>query len=167
VAAPVIGQAYGGGKIAYILQVGDPGYIAGETHGMIAAPADHIPGIQWWKGSDVVTGATGTALGTGFANTNLIIAAQGPTATDYAAGLARAYNAGGYTDWYLPSKDELNKLYLNRDAIGGFARASYWTSSEKGSTYYDIGTWFQDFPDGFQFGNYTGDPFRVRAVRAF
>ena len=63
-------------------------------------------------------GAAGTELGTGFSNTDKIIASQGRIATNYAAGLARAYNGGGYTDWYLPSKNELNKLFLNRVAIG-------------------------------------------------
>ena len=56
----------------------------------------------------------------------------------YAAGLARAYNGGVYTDWYLPSKDELNKLYLNKVVIGGFAGGFpdgfYWSSSEDSST---------------------------------
>lgn len=53
-------------------------------------------------------GAIGTAIGTGFSNTNTIITSQGIIATNYAAGLVRAYTGGGYTDWYLPSKEELN-----------------------------------------------------------
>jgi hypothetical protein len=59
----------------------------------------------------------------------LNILLQGGTATSYAAGLARAYSGGGYNDWYLPSKDELNKLYLNQVTIGGFADATYWSST--------------------------------------
>jgi hypothetical protein len=37
---------------------------------------------------------------------------------------------GGFSDWYLPSFSEMVKIYNNRIAIGGFADAYYWTSSE-------------------------------------
>ncbi len=158
-----IGVSYGGGKVAYILQSGDPGYVAGQQHGLIAAAADQSSAIQWYNGVDSVTGATGTALGTGLANTNTIIAVQGATATSYAAGLARAYNGGGHTDWYLPSQDELNKLYLNRVVIGGFAAALYWSSSEGGADY----SLYQDFSNGDQGGAFKSSTISVRAVRAF
>jgi hypothetical protein len=51
------------------------------------------------------------------------------TTTYYAAGVARVYTGGGYTDWYLPSKDELNKLFLSRLNIGGYVTDTYWSSS--------------------------------------
>jgi len=159
----VVGDSYGGGKVAYILQSGDPSYISGQTHGLIAATADQSTGIQWYNGSFTTTGATGTALGTGSANTTTIITSQGAIATDYAAGLARAYNGGSYSDWYLPSKDELNKLYLNKAAIGGFADKYYWSSSED---YAGI-AWFQSFGSGDQGLSYKASTYRVRAVRAF
>jgi hypothetical protein len=71
---------------------------------------------------------------------------------------------GGYSDWYLPSRDELNQLYINRVAIGGFANNYYWSSSEDRSDH----AWVQDFRDGGQ-GYYLKDfnGFPVRAVRAF
>ena len=167
VAAAVIGQTYGGGKIAYILQVGDPGYIAGETHGLIAATGDQSSmGIQWSIGSNyMTTGATGVALGTGAANTTAIIAAQGAPAVSYAAGLARAYNdVGGHTDWYLPSKDELRKLYLNKDAIGGsWSALYYWSSSELSP----VSAWLQSFATGRQSTDVKQDLQGVRAVRSF
>ena len=94
----------------------------------------------------MATGATATALFTGSANITTIIAVQGPIATSYAAGLARAYNGGGYTDWYLPSKDELNKLYLSKEAIGGFVYVCYWSSSESDA----VNAWAQYFADGYQ-----------------
>jgi hypothetical protein len=158
-----IGQNYYGGKIAYILQSGDPGYDANTPHGLVAATTHQSTGIRWYNGSFTTTGVTGTAIGTGLSNTNAIIASQGATATSYAAGLARAYAGGGYKDWYLPSKDELNKLYLNREAIGGFANNYYWSSTE----YYDYRAWFQDFNLGSQ--DYYGKDgtFYVRAIRAF
>jgi hypothetical protein len=69
----------------------------------------------------------------------------------------------GYSDWFLPSKDELNNLYLNRTAIGGFAAAYYWSSSENYSLY----AWVQYFTNGSQDYNNKDATNYVRAVRAF
>ena len=162
--ALAIGDAYQGGKIAYLFQSGDPGYVAGQTHGLIAAPADRSTGIPWYGGSYVATGATGTALGTGLANTDKIIAVQGAPAASYAAGWARAYSGGGYSDWYLPSKDELNELFLHQAAIGGFGPNYYWSSSE-----FDADTaWAKAFDLSSPAYAYSknGASF-VRAVRTF
>ena len=163
---------YQGGVIFYIFEPGDTGYVAGETHGLIAAVEDQSSGIRWHNGSNVTTGATGTVVGTGSANTDDIIAAQGATETSYAAGLARAYTGGGYTDWFLPSKDELNKMYLCRAAINtiaaenngsDFSAEYYWSSSENGSGL----AYRQSFDLGYQNYNYKYNPDNVRAVRAF
>jgi hypothetical protein len=163
-----IGASYQGGKLAYLFIPGNPGYVVGETHGLIAAALDQGYGKYWNGGpinGSIFTGAIGTTIGTGSSNTDKIITAQGAAATSYVAGIARAYRGGGYTDWYLPSKDELHKLYINRVAIGGFFTQKYWSSS---ALHYGIhSAWDQDFINGSTNGDYNDSRYRVRAVRTF
>ena len=134
-------------------------------HGLIAATSDQtVPeiGIRWYNGFNTYTGAIGEVIGTGLANTNAIISSQGETSTNYAAGLARAYKGGGYTDWYLPSLYELDKLYTNKTVIDNFAEGSYWSSTELDSG----SAWFQEFSSYLYPGN-KSNAFYVRAIRAF
>ena len=167
-----VGDFHQGGVVFYIYQSGDTGYVSGETHGLVAAVEDQSSGIQWFNGSYVTTGATPQAVGTGSANTDAIIAAQGQTVTDYAAGLARAYDGGGYTDWFLPSMDELNEMYENKATIdataasnGGssFINTLYWSSSQASVA----GAWCQHFANGSDSFKIQDDTYGVRAVRAF
>ena len=130
---PTIGSSLGGGIVAYVYQNGDPGYTSTNIPVLIAGN-DVLGFTRWHNGSGISTGATSAALGSGFANTNTIITSQGASTGGYtyAAALARNYTSGGFTDWYLPSQNELNQLYLNRVAIGGFTNAYnyFWASTE-------------------------------------
>ncbi len=148
-----IGQAYQGGIIFWLDATGQ--------HGLIAATADQSEGIQWYNGSYTTTNAVRDGIGAGMYNTERIIANQG--AGSYAAQLCANYQGGGYGDWYLPSKYELNLLYLQKDAVGGFASSYYWSSTE----YNNNGAQKQYFYDGSQYLDDKKNNYRVRAVRAF
>ena len=131
-----MGTTYQGGIIFYLFQSGDPGYVAGQTHGLIASTSDQAIYTDWKNNGGFTNIATGTGIGTGLANTNAIISIHGSSAS-YAAGFARAYNGGGYTDWYLPSRDELYKMHLNigqgANNIAQLLRETYWSSSQSDS----------------------------------
>jgi hypothetical protein len=161
-AAPVLGATYGGGKIFYIFQSGDPGYVAGESHGLIAAVSDQTAS-QWgcWGAS---FGGLSDLLGAGDANTNVIIANCGQT--NIAAKRTIAVTDGGYTDWYLPSKNELYQLYLNRSIVGGFLTNLYWSSSQA-SWSQSTDAYYQNFTNG-GIGLYDKTTtIGVRAIRKF
>lgn len=153
-----IGDYYAGGIIFYIDDSG--------KHGLVSAPTDQSTGISWFNGSNVTTNATGTDYGTGAANTDKIIAAQGPGI--YAATICKDLVLNGYTDWYLPSKSEAFEMYFKLNVlnkIGNFADELYWSSTEAsiGNAYSQYGN------DGYppNGGYYKNMSLRVRAVRAF
>ena len=90
-----------------------------------------------------------------------------PTAKNtYAAGVADDYvSPNGTGDWWLPSKDELQKMQenLNNKGVGGFAYDAYWSSSEKDAA----NAWVQSFNNGYQGFSNKGNDWYVRPVRAF
>jgi len=161
-----IGDAYQGGIVAYLFQEGDSGYVAGQVHGLIAATEDQTTddGAEWVCYE--ITGAEGTAIGTGAQNTLDILA--GCSEDGIPAKLASDYEVTvdgvTYDDWFLPSRDELNLLHLNNEAVGGFAIGGYYWSSTVG----DNGdVWIQDLYSGVQLYYLNEDSDRVRAVRSF
>lgn len=162
---PVAGDSYQGGIVAYIFQAGDTGYVAGQTHGLIAATSDQSTAAQWGCYGTEITGADGTAIGTGNQNTIDIMA--GCATAGIAARLCGDLVLNGYSDWYLPSKDELNKLYINRTAIGGFATGFGYLSSSESQIFTTTGALDQNFGGGGQDVVDKNGSYRVRAVRSF
>ena len=78
--------------------------------------------------------------------------------------IAKNFRGGDYSDWYLPTKDQLNLVYKNLRKTGKISGNSWhWSSAE----YNDIGAWFQEFSDGSQSFGYKIHPHSVRAIRAF
>lgn len=172
-----IGMLYKGGVLAYVLQSGDPGFDANVPHGVIAAPSDQSADAQWGCENSSITGAYGMAIGSGASNTQSIVA--GCSTAGIAARICSDLVLGGFSDWYLPSLDELYKLYLNRTAIGGFTSgAYYWSSTDAtqalGASFWAFSRYFAN-----SYGNAvpvekekpygSGEPatLRVRAIRSF
>jgi hypothetical protein len=155
-----IGDSYGGGIVFFVYD--------GGQHGLIAATVDQSQGIRWYGGSYTITRARADGIGAGLKNTAIIIANQGPVdGNAFAATVCNEYSVtvGGvtYGDWYLPSKYELNLLYMERARVGNFAQNFYWSSSED-----DNGNaWTQYFFNGVQNSNNKNFTDYVRAVRAF
>ena len=155
-----IGDYYEGGIVAYIHLPGYPGYIDGEVHGLIAAPTSFSSSFTWFFGNSQ-TMAIYTTIGAGDYNTKIIVKNYG--SGSYAASFCYDLVLNGFSDWFLPSIDELTMLYRKREAIGGFTFGSYWSSSEVSNN----GAWGFSCSDGLSSIIGKGVTLKVRAIRAF
>jgi hypothetical protein len=164
--ALAIGDTHQGGIIFWL---------DGNGGGLIAAPTDQSALTGWGCYETTISGADGTAIGTG--NQNTIDIEAGCTIPGTAADLCANLTLGGYSDWFLPSIDELTEMYVNKAAInttaianGGssFAFNRYWSSTEG-----PLGTdsfnraWGQNFYNDEPFFTSKFTNYYVRAVRAF
>lgn len=148
-----VGKYYAGGIIFYVDGSGQ--------HGLIASESNQSSAIRWYNGNYVIVHASENSVGQGKLNTDSIITVQGTS--DYAASICAQLSLNGYSDWFLPSRNELNLLYQQRNQIGGFTEGYYWSSTE----YDTVHAWNQYFPFGPQYYADKADSACVRAVRAF
>jgi uncharacterized repeat protein (TIGR02543 family) len=156
-----------GGLIFY-----DKGSYSDGWRYLEAAPSDQSTGTYWSSDRYAITKvASATGIGDGSTNTEKIVS-EWMAGTCPAAELCANLVVGGYDDWFLPSRDELDQMYhnLNEAGLGDFAPALYWSSSVSCYGALFIAAWTQYFVDGWG-GDYITDLFayniHVRAARAF
>jgi hypothetical protein len=150
-----LGQFAGGGMVFYV----DPtGY-----HGLISAMTDQSTYTLWGCDSTLIgPGAEHTELGTGDTNTMAILA--GCSEPGIAAKVCDTLTLSGYSDWYLPSRDEMDSMYVHRDMIGGFnPNGWYWTSTEVDAN----GAWVFLFDWVLSGWTSKGYSLTVRCIRKF
>jgi hypothetical protein len=163
-----IGEFHQGGIITYFFKEGDPGYVRGEQHGFVVSPEDISTSTFWGCPGLSITRARAEYIGAGKANSAEIVRMCGTL--NSAARLCANYTYGGYSDWFLPSKDELNQIYLQADKIGGIDKTDlYWSSTEyQGKTITDQNiAWLQLFIDGSYREARKNELYRVRAIHYF
>lgn len=167
-----IGENYGGGIIFYLDETGE--------HGLVAAPEDQ-GSYAWGCTLSPISGADGISVGTGYQNTIDIV--NGCSETYGAAYICANLELNGYSDWFLPSKDELNLMYVNLKlkGIGAFkskikilwweSEAEYWSSSESSmNNGIEVlpTAWYQNFFTGYKEDvKSRNNGCYVRAVRSF
>ena len=160
-----LGDMLEGGIVFYVDATGE--------HGLVAAQEDLEGTYEWGCYQQSVSGADSQWIGSGLQNT-MDITNQGCETEDggiTAAQAALDAEINGYSDWYLPSRDELYQMYLNigqgglnaNNNIGGFENNWYWSSSEFSSYY----AWPVNFSNGNSNYYYKTNTFRVRVIRAF
>ena len=159
---PQVGYEMQGGVVFYVDTELSKAYVVSET--------DLAGTYDWGCYGTGISGADGTAIGTGLQNTLDIV--SGCSETPTAASEALAYESGGYSDWYLPSRYELIEMYNtignggSEGNIGGFEIDDwpyYWSSSENS----DGSAWIVDFRDGDPHSSRKDNPGRVRVIRSF
>lgn len=162
------GLAYQGGIVFYIYQPGDNGYVAGETHGLIASFTDQANLTDWGCQSNTWIGGTSELIGFGRSSTEAIV--NGCSEPGIAAQVCYDLYMNGYNDWYLPTSSELLKLFDQRFIIQGFTQINtywYWSSSEyseMGGIGYALAV---DMVQGITSFWQKYYPYAVRPIRAF
>lgn len=164
------GKEFQAGIIFYYDTINHTGMVMSKKD--IHYPYDINATKIYWNCVDTITGATATRIGRGKSNSEKIVSTRcklyntdekkwmlGP------ADLCDLYSVNGFDNWYLPSKDELNQIYLNlaKPDRYSFLNHMYWTSSEKNESF----AWIQYFQDGGQAYYKKFFAYYVRAVHDF
>lgn len=152
-----VGKTFEGGIIFYV----DP---SGQ-HGLIMAKGDQSDkAIDWFHGTTGKALATDTEIYDGESNTELLTAKF--KEENHPAQLCKNFEFGGFSDWYLPSKNELDKLYEYNQTLPKAQRlepAYYWSSTEMSNQ--DV--YYRSFHNGKSYTWIKGNKAKVRAVRKF
>ena len=161
-------SGYRGGPFTLYMNANDTTGV--KAHYLEAAPAGWYgtgsdPYLAWSDYYDVSTGgyfdvSTGTAIGTGLRNTASILNIE---ANAPAAKACNDYENSGKNDWFLPSQDELNQLYLNQRSVDFYYYKNFWSSSQGDIDF----AWIQNFADGNRHSYSKYSYSSVHAVRAF
>jgi hypothetical protein len=137
---------------------------AGWSDGICGGDDIADPSTSWGCRGVALSGADGSAIGDGKQNTADILSEC--NVARIAASLADDVVLGGQSDWFLPSKEELNQMYLQKTTIGGFTAGAYWSSTEF-SQESKIGALYQVFSNGAYSALLKSSDSRVRPVRSF
>ncbi len=159
-----IGDEYQGGIIFYIDQTGE--------HGLIAAAADQPNEAIYGCLGNTTPIADNSEIGSGEMNTQAIV--NYCTEEGIAARICYDLSLNGYSDWFLPSINELEMLYLNKSAVGGFdTPAGYISSTESRPLPLYYRSWVYIFgnPQGFDYTrkvvSQKDNTWKIRAIRKF
>lgn len=171
------GLKFQGGYIFYFFPKDSSGLVIGmkDLHYQYDTTVTRI----FWSCRGKKTGATKKGIGSGQENTQLIKEAEctlyDPDAKKWmtsAAELCLKHKGNGYTDWFLPSKDELHQAYMALSFTGkiSFKNKEYWSSSERDENF----AWIEHFKHGGRKHEFFGQSaymkfynYYVRPVRKF
>lgn len=149
-----IGESLGGGVVFYVDDEG--------KHGLITTIIDKSTRKQQRSEAHILTNPVRDGITTGTFNTERINVMKGTVADD--AQGAEYYQDDRLSDWYLPTRYDLIKLYRNRAVIGGYSDfAKGWKSTETSS----VNQWYQSFVTGGEFKNGKDDAVYIRVIRKF
>lgn len=149
-----IGEYYGGGVVFYVDEEG--------KHGLITTTIDKSTRKQQKSETFILTNPVRDGITTGKFNTERINVMKGEGAND-AQEIDNQRNAI-LSEWYLPTRYDLIKMYNNRAVLGGYTEfARGWKSTEVSS----INQWFESFVTGGEFSNGKDDAVYIRVIREF